>query len=233
MLVPVENVTVIPSSVSVQSKYTYAQLTSLGNYSIVYGGLLASNFKPGQTVAVTGPTGAFGASIVAVSLATGAGRVFPGVLNQGQLKEYVAQYTPRVGPVILARDEAKNVTQVEQTAGKGSSVDLVLDMLPPSAHSSCLVYCSLIDTRRATQLLAVQSVLRIFMMKNITVKDNLMYTRDAPTTLLGFVDAELLDLATIKSKEFKLDDIEVADEWAAGHQQQQEENKFSVESIQI
>ncbi|KAF9359481.1 hypothetical protein BGX26_012216 [Mortierella sp. AD094] len=221
MLLPVENVTVIPPSV--QAKYEPAQLTSLGNYAVVYGGFLAANFKPGQTVAITGSTGPFGASAVAVALSLGARRVLAAGRNQKQLEEYVAKHGSRVVPVVSTGDEAKDTQLFKEATGEGFVLDLVFDMLPPSAPFT--IVRSAISALRfggtAVLMGGVHASAEVpyqqIMMNNITLKGNFMYTRDAPTSLIGLVDAGLLGLNMIKPKIFKLDDIEEAIEWSANH----------------
>ncbi|KAF9199642.1 hypothetical protein BGZ49_010219 [Haplosporangium sp. Z 27] len=218
MLVPVENITVIPPSV--REKYESAQLTSLGNYAVPYGGFLAGNFRPGQTVAITGSTGPFGSSAIAVALSMGARRVLASGRNRKQLEEYVSKYGSRVVPVVSIGDEAKDTQQFKEAAGEGFAIDFVFDMLPPTAPFSIVrsAICALRFGGTAVLMGGVQASAEIpyyqLMGNNITIKGNFMYTRDAPTTLIALVDAGLLDLDAVKPKVFKLDDIESAIEWA-------------------
>ncbi|KAF9992586.1 hypothetical protein BGZ80_005314 [Entomortierella chlamydospora] len=221
MSVPAENITVIPPSI--QAKYKPAQLTSLGNYAVVYGGFHAANFRPGQTVAITGSTGPFGASAVAVALGLGARRVVAAGRNQKQLEEYVAKYGSRVVPVVSTGDEAKDTQLFKEAIGEGFVLDLVFDILPPNAPFT--IVRSAIGALRfggtAVLMGGVQASAEVpyyqMMSNNITLKGNFMYTRDAPTSLIGLADAGLLDLNTIKPKVFKLDDVEEAIEWSANH----------------
>ncbi|KAF9348687.1 hypothetical protein BGX26_012922 [Mortierella sp. AD094] len=220
-LVPVENVTVIPPSV--QAKYDPSQLALLVLHSIVYGGFVAGNFKPGQTVAITGSTGPFGGAAVAVALSMGARRVLASGRNKAQLEEYVTKFGSRVVPVVLTGDEAKDTQQFRDAVGEGFAVDLVVDILPPGAPFS--IVRSAVSTLRfgGTAILmgGIQASAELpyseLMSKDITVKGSFMYKRDAPTALLGLIDAGLLDFNTIETKIFKLDDIEAAIEWSANH----------------
>ncbi|KAI1316050.1 hypothetical protein EDD11_010514 [Mortierella claussenii] len=220
-LIPVENITVIPPSVL--AKYDAAQLTSLGNYAVVYGGFLAGDFRPGQTVAITGSTGPFGASAVAVALSLGARRVLASGRNKKQLDDFVAKYGERVVPVVSTGDEIQDTELFKKAAGEGFMIDFLFDILPPAAPFA--IVRSAITALRfggtAVLMGGVQASAEVpyyeLMGRNITIKGNFMYKRDAPTTLIGLVDAGLLDLSLIKAKTFKLDQAEEAVEWSATH----------------
>ncbi|KAI8594656.1 alcohol dehydrogenase zinc-binding domain protein, partial [Dissophora ornata] len=185
MLVPTENVTVIPPSV--QAKFDATQLTSLGNYAVVYGGFVAADFKAGQTVVITGSTGPFGASAVAVALSLGARRVLAIGRNQKQLDDYVARYGSRVVGVASTGDVVKDTQSIKEAAGEGFEIDLAFDILPPSAPFA--IVRSVISALRfggtAVLMGGVQAAVEFpyyeLMSRNITIKGNFMYRRDAPT----------------------------------------------------
>ncbi|KAF9369015.1 hypothetical protein CPB97_003989, partial [Podila verticillata] len=218
-VVPAENVTVIPPSL--QQKYKPEQLIVLMTHAVTYGGFTAAGLKAGQTVVITGSTGTFGSSAVAVALAMGARRVIATGRTRKQLDEYVKIYGPRVVPFVSTGDEAKDTEAFVQAAGEGFSIDLVFDMLPPVASFG--IVRSAISALRAngTAVLmgGVQANIELpyphIMLNNITIKGKFMYHRADPTTLLGLVDAGLLRLDVGEYKTFRLEEINEAIDWAA------------------
>ncbi|KAG0215533.1 hypothetical protein BGX28_009581 [Mortierella sp. GBA30] len=220
-LVPFENVTVIPPSV--QQKFSPETLTALANYTVPYGGLIAADLRPGQTIAITGSTGPFGSAAVAVALSMGARRVLASGRNKGQLEEFVALYGPRVVPVVATGDEDKDTEAFIKAAGEGFEIDVAFDILPPSApFSTARAAINALRVGGVAVLMggvqaSVELPYQLMMMKNITVKGNFMYPRSAPTTLLGLVEAGLLDLSVVKPRVFKLDEIDSAIEWSSLH----------------
>ncbi|KAG0021018.1 hypothetical protein BGZ82_011446 [Podila clonocystis] len=217
-VVPAENVTVIPPSL--QQKYSPAQLMALMTHAVPYGGFTAAGLRAGQTVVVTGSTGTFGASAVAVALAMGARRVIATGRTRKQLDEYVKIYGPRVVPFVPSGDEANDTEAFVQAAGEGFAIDVVFDMLPPVA-SFGLVRSAILALRTAVLMGGVQANIELpyfhIMLNNITIKGKFMYHRADPTTLLGLVDAGLLRLDVGENKTFKLAEINEAIDWSAAN----------------
>ncbi|KAF9140440.1 hypothetical protein BG015_001663 [Linnemannia schmuckeri] len=221
ILVPLENLTVIPESV--QAKFNPAELTSVGNYAVPPGGLYP-NLRPGQTVVITGSTGMFGSSAVAVALALGARRVIASGRNRKQLDEFVILYGPRVVPVVTTGDIATDTQAFLTAAGEGFDIDVSFDILPSRAtfgivHSSIL---ALRDGGTAVLMGGLSSSTEFpystVMKKGLTIKGQFMYDRAGPTTIIGLADAGLLDLHhRWDPKFFKLSEINDAVEWSAAH----------------
>ncbi|KAF9311869.1 hypothetical protein BG003_006888 [Podila horticola] len=220
-VVPAENVTVIPPSV--QQKYNPEQLMALMTHAVPYGGLTAAGLRAGQTIIITGSTGTFGASAVAVALAMGARRVIATGRTRKQLDEYVKVYGPRVVPFVPTGDEAKDTEAFVQAAGEGFAIDVVFDMLPPVASFGIVrsAISSLRANGTAVLMGGVQANIELpyshIMLNNITIKGKFMYHRADPTTLLGLVDAGLLRLDVGEYKTFKLEDINEAIDWSAAN----------------
>ncbi|KAG0282088.1 hypothetical protein BGZ96_000842 [Linnemannia gamsii] len=221
MLVPLENLTVIPESV--QAKFDPAELTSIGNYAVPFGGLYP-NLRPGQTVIITGSTGMFGSSAVAVALALGARRVIASGRNKKQLDEFVTLYGPRVVPVVTTGDVAKDTQAFLKAAGEGFDIDVSFDILPPQAAFDA-VQASILALRYGGTAVLMGGIsasaelpYTAIMRNGLTIKGHFMYDRTGPTTLIGLADAGLLDLHHRQQpKIFKLDEINDAIEWAAAH----------------
>ncbi|KAF9079432.1 hypothetical protein BGX23_004105 [Mortierella sp. AD031] len=221
ILVPLENLTVIPESV--QAKFNPAELTSIGNYAVPLGGLYP-NLRPGQTVVITGSTGMFGSSAVAVALALGARRVIASGRNRKQLDEFVILYGPRVVPVVTTGDIDTDTQAFLTAAGEGFDIDVSFDILPSRAafgivHSSIL---ALRDGGTAVLMGGLNSSTEFpystVMKKGLTIKGQFMYDRAGPTTIIGLADAGLLDLHHRRDpKFFKLSEINDAVEWSAAH----------------
>ncbi|KAF9961184.1 hypothetical protein BGZ72_004514 [Mortierella alpina] len=221
VLVPAENVTVIP--ISAQQKYTPEQLSSLAILTVPHGGLISAGLKPGQTIAITGSTGNFGSAAVAVALALGARRVLAGGRSKERLDEFVKLFGPRVVPVVHTGDEAKDTEAFIKAAGEGFDIDVAFDMLPPSADFGY--------TRSAIMALRPKGVAvlmggvssdvvipySLLVYKDITIKGKFMCDRADPTQLMGLIDAGLLDLSKDHIETFKLEQVEDAIEWAAAN----------------
>ncbi|KAK3845105.1 MAG: alcohol dehydrogenase zinc-binding domain protein [Linnemannia gamsii] len=221
MLVPFENLTVIPESV--QAKFDPAELTSISNYAVPLGGLYP-NLRPGQTIVITGSTGMFGSSAVAVALALGARRVIASGRNKKQLDEFVTLYGSRVVPVVTSGDVAKDTEAFLKAAGEGFDIDVSFDILPPQAAFG-VVQSSILALRTGGIAVLMGGLTSsaeipypVIMTKGITVKGHFMYDRSGPTTIIGLADAGLLDLHHRQEpKIFKLDEINEAVEWSAAH----------------
>ncbi|KAG0216635.1 hypothetical protein BGX33_012390 [Mortierella sp. NVP41] len=221
MIVPFENLTVIPQSL--QDKFTPVELTSITNYAVPFGGLYP-NLRPGQTIIITGSTGMFGSSAVAVALALGARRVIASGRNKKQLDDLVAFHGPRVVPVVTSGDEDKDTEAFLKAAGEGFDIDVTFDILPFQATFG--IVRSAIRALRfggtAVFMGSIQSYTEIpyveMMSKNLTIKGQLMYDRSGPTTIIGLADAGLLDLGRKgETKVYKLEEIDEAVQWAATH----------------
>ncbi|KAF9571085.1 hypothetical protein EC968_001004 [Mortierella alpina] len=221
VLVPAENVTVIP--ISTQQKYTPEQLTSLAILTIPQGGLVTAGLKQGQTVAITGSTGNYGSAAVAVALAMGARRVLAGGRNKERLDEFVKAFGPRVVPVVQTGDEAKDTEAFIKAAGEGFDIDVAFDILPPAADFGYARSAILALRPQGVAVLmgggSADVVLpySLFVYKDITIKGKFMCDRADPTQLLSLIDAGLLDLSKDHIETFKLEHVEDAIEWAAAN----------------
>lgn len=208
---------------SLQAKYDASTLTSVGTFAVVYGGLLSSDLKAGQTVAITGATGPFGSAAVAVALAMGARRVIASGRNATVLESYKAKFGPRVYPLVATGDEAQDTANFIKAAGEGFQIDVTFDMLPPAApfHTARAAINALRTGGTAILMGGVQSNVElpygVMMSKNLTVKGVFMYPRHATLNLLGMLEAGLLDPTLVAHKEFKLDQVEEAVQWAKNH----------------
>ena len=109
---------------------------ALNTLLVPYGGLRAADLQPGETVLISGATGNFGSSGVAVALAMGAGCVIAPGRNEAVLADLERRFGPRVRTVRLTGDEATD--RANMTAAAPGPIDCVLDILPPSASASAV-----------------------------------------------------------------------------------------------
>ncbi|GJJ76423.1 hypothetical protein EMPS_08782 [Entomortierella parvispora] len=223
-IIPVENLNkqfAVPPSL--QTKYTSAQLTTIGTFAVVYGGLLSADFKAGQTIAITGATGPFGSSAVAVALAMGARRVIASGRNAAVLESLVAKLGPRVFPLVATADETLDTANFRKAAGEGFQIDVTFDILPPTAPFSTAraAIGALRFGGTAVLMGGVQSNVElpypVIMSNNLTIKGNFMYTRAANVNLLGMLDSGLLDPTLVQGTSFKLDQADEAVQWSKNH----------------
>lgn len=221
VLLPTENVTPI-GEIEAADAGRWCALSSL---LVPYGGLLASDLRPGETLVVNGATGGFGSAGVAVALAMGAGKVVATGRNEGALENLVRRFGPRVRPARMTgveEDDRRHI--IEVAAG---TIDCVLDLLPREASAS-QVLAAVLAVRPGGRVVLMGGVGRQggadlalpypWLMRNdITVRGKWMYPRDAVFQMVRLVRAGLIDLAQFDLTEFALDDANEAVAYAAAN----------------
>lgn len=218
MVVPTENVHPLPASAD-PVRWAAASI-----HAVPYGGLLAIGLQPGETVVVSGATGNFGSSAVAVALAMGAGRVVAPGRNRAVL-DLLAARSDRVRPVVLAGDETADRDRLREAAG--GAADAAIDLLPPGAPASAVraVAFSLREGGRIALMGGVGMLggddLALpypWLMRNsITVRGQWMYPREANIGMIRLIDAGLLELERERVTTFPLEQAEEAVRHAAEH----------------
>ena len=208
-LVPAECLTVIPKNIGTDA----AHVSTLSFAAIAYGGLLKGNFRPGQTLVVSGATGNIGSCGVLVGLAMGGRRVIALGREDGVLKLLKAFDPNRVVALKLTGHLERDKEMVAHAA---DGADLVYDMLgnvPSFAPVAAAIY-SLRRGGTAVLMGGVRASIDLpysYVMTNeITIRGALMYPRSAPRELLKMVDAGVLDLSKLKTHGFKLQEIQAA-----------------------
>ena len=209
MLVPTENVYPIGAIDPAQA----GQWCALNLFLVPYGGLLAIDFQPGETLLVSGATGNFGSAGVAVGLAMGARCVIAPGRNEAMLAELARRFGPRVRTVRLTGDQTID-TRLMTDAAPGP-IDCVLDLLPPEAGPEP-VQAAAMTVREYGRIVLMGGVgmlgggdlalpYRWIMRKNITIRGQWMYPRTANKRLIDLVHAGLLDLTDVTVTDFPLD----------------------------
>ncbi|MGX1849456.1 alcohol dehydrogenase catalytic domain-containing protein [Streptomyces sp. NPDC055299] len=221
MRVPTENVFPLPAAAG-EDPARWAALTV---HTISYGGLLAGGLAAGETLLVSGATGNLGSSAVAVALAMGAGRVVAPGRNKDALDLLADRFGPRLRPVPLTGDEATDRAAVS-TAADGP-IDMVIDLLPPSAPSSASRAAAM-TVREYGRVVLMGGVGMLggddlalpypwIMRNSITVRGQWMYPRTANVGIIRLLASGALGLAPERVRSFGLDAVNDAIAYAAAH----------------
>lgn len=188
---------------------------AMGSYLVPYGGFLAGNLQAGETVLVSGATGNFGTSAVAVALAMGAGCVVATGRNSKALEKLTRRFGVRVRTVTMSGEEATD-RQAMMTAALGP-IDVVFDILPPMA-SSVQARAAVMAVRPYGRVILMGGVNMLggpglelpydWIMRNcITIHGVWMYPPHAPAALAKLIRAGLLSLDGPAATVFALEDI--------------------------
>jgi alcohol dehydrogenase len=221
MRVPTENVYPLPAAAGDDP----ARWSTLALYVISYGGLLAGGLEPGETLLVSGATGNLGSGAVALALAMGAGRVVAPGRNRAVLDLLADRFGPRVRPVELTGDEAAD--RAAMSAAARGPVDMVLDLLPPSAPST-VARTAAMTVREYGRVVLMGGVGMLggpdlalpypWLMRNsVTVRGQWMYPRSANVGIVRLAASGVLDLSGDRVRTFGLDDAAGAVAYAAAH----------------
>ncbi|MGW3357555.1 alcohol dehydrogenase catalytic domain-containing protein [Streptomyces bungoensis] len=221
MRVPTENVHPLPA----RAQDDLARWSSLGIYTIPYGGLLAGGLQAGETLLVSGATGNLGSAAVAVALAMGAARVVAPGRNRAALDLLAGRFGRRVRPVELTGDE--DTDRGALSAAAEGPVDMVIDLLPPAAPAS-VARAAAMTVREYGRVVLMGGVGMLggadlalpypWLMRNsVTVRGQWMYPRSANTGMIRLIASGALDLAPEQVRTFPLDAVDEAVAYAAAH----------------
>ena len=175
---------------------------AVGTLLIAYGGLLAMDFRPGETLLVSGATGNFGSTTVALAMAMGARCVVAPGRNAAVLNELRQRFGERLAPVRLTGDADADTTAMRAAAR--CPIDAVQDFLPPSAGAA-VARAAIMTLRQGGRAVLMGGVGMLggeelalpypWIMRNlITVRGQWMYDTAAISGLVGLVRGGLLDL---------------------------------------
>lgn len=220
MMIPTENAIRIGSIKDEDA----AKWCAINTYVIPYGGLLAGNLKAGETILISGATGNFGSSAVAVAVAMGAGCVIAPGRNEEALKDLTDRFGERVITVKLTGNEDEDREQMKKAAP--GPIDCVLDILPPSV-STKTVRAAIMTVRPYGRVVLMGGVGMLggegldlpypwIMRSCITIIGQWMYPPEAATLMVGLIRSGLLKLENFDITEFSLDEANEAVENAAG-----------------
>lgn len=187
------------------------QLAALTRFAVPYGGLLRGRLAAGETLIVTGATGAYGSAAVLLALALGAARVVAAGRNAEKLDRITRVGGSRVVPVALSGDTEADAAKLRQAADGGA--DIALDMVG-NARDPNATLAALRALRREGRLVlmgSMSSPLPIsymeVMMNGLEIIGQFMYPRDTFLRLAGLVRAGLLDIRAIRARSFPLENL--------------------------
>ena len=179
---------------------------------IAYGGLLAMEFRPGETLLVSGATGNFGSATVTTALAMGARCVLAPGRTAAVLDDLQRRFGDRLVPVRLTGDATAD-TGAMQAAARGP-IDVVQDFLPPSVGAS-VARAAIMTLRQGGRAVLMGGVGMLggadlalpypWIMRNlITVRGQWMYDSAAVPGMVGLIRGGLLELRHWAVTEFPL-----------------------------
>jgi len=221
MRLPTENVKPLGTIASEDA----AQWCALGTLLVPYGGFLAANLQPGETVLVSGATGNFGSAAVSVALAMGAACVVAPGRNETILADLVRRFGARVKPVKLTGNEDDDREAMKRAAA--GPIDCAFDIMPPSV-TPAVVRAAAMTVRPYGRIVLMGGVgmaggpgLELpypWIMRNcISIHGVWMYPPDAASRLIALVRAGLLRLDEYETTAFDLDHANDAVAHAAAH----------------
>ena len=196
-----------------------AQLAVAMRFIVPFGGLLRGRLAAGETVIVTGATGAFGAAATLLALALGAGRVIAAGRNRDGLAAVVRAGGSRVVPVALVGEVEADAAALRAAADGGA--ELAFDMVGRATDPNATL-AALRGLRRGGRLVLMGSMATplpldygTVMINNLEIIGQFMYPGDAYRRLLELVRTGLLDLRAIAPRVFPLAELPAALDAAA------------------
>jgi alcohol dehydrogenase len=174
-----------------------SQLVTMTRFIVPLGGLLRGRLAAGETLVVTGATGAYGTAAVLLGLAMGAGRAVAVGRNARALEALAEVGGPRVRTVALFGDIAADAAAIRAAAGRGAH--LAFDMVGQATEPNATL-AALRSLRRGGRLVLMGSMSAPLpltysevMFNNWEIIGQFMYPVDAYRRLLDLLRTGLLD----------------------------------------
>ncbi|WP_223119819.1 zinc-binding dehydrogenase [Salinicola corii] len=184
-------------------------LAAAARFAVPYGGLKRGRLAAGETVVISGATGAYGSAAALVALALGAGRVVATGRNASALAALAEVAGPRVRTVVLSGGVKTDASALRDAAD--GPIALAFDMVGQAGDPSATL-AALGSLSRNGRLVLMGSMtvplsinyLQVMSM-GLEIIGNFMYPRTALADLFALARAGLLDLSAIQSQSFPLD----------------------------
>jgi alcohol dehydrogenase len=196
-----------------------AQLAVMMRFIVPFGGLLRGRLAAGETLVVTGATGAFGTAAVLLGVAMGAGHVVAAGRNPTALEAVVRAGGPRVSSVTLRGDIQADAHALREAAGGGAQ--LAFDMVGQARDPNATL-AALYGLARGGRLVLMGSMTAempvpymTVMLNNWEILGQFMYPADAYRRLLGLVRTGLLDITAIRTRVYPIASLHDAMDAAA------------------
>ncbi|WP_202967395.1 zinc-dependent alcohol dehydrogenase [Paenibacillus beijingensis] len=186
---------------------------------VPYGGLVRGRLAAGETVVITGATGAYGTAAVLVALAMGAGKVVAAGRNKTSLEMLAQAAGSRVAAVALSGEVLKDSEALREAAGGGA--DMAFDMIGQAGDPNATL-AALGSLRQRGRLVLMGSMTSplpvnymLMMFNSLEIIGHFMYDADAHLKLLNLLRSGQLDMSPIAARVFPLKDLPEAMEAAA------------------
>ncbi len=195
------------------------QLAAVTRCIVPFGGLLRGRLAAGETLIVTGATGAYGTAAVLLAVAMGAARVVAAGRNRTALDAVAKAGGPRVVTVTLQGNPAEDAAALRAAAGGGAHMafDMVGNATDPNATLAALH-----SLRRGGRLVLMGSMTTplplpytLTMLHSWEILGQFMYPASAYRRLLDLLRGGLLDITAIKTRPYPLAELPKAMEAAA------------------
>ncbi|MEA2868648.1 MAG: alcohol dehydrogenase [Bradyrhizobium sp.] len=200
-------------------EFDATQLVAIGRCIIPFGGLLRGRLAAGETLVVTGATGAYGTAAVLLGVAMGAARVIAAGRNATALEAVARAGGSRVSTVALTGDVQKDAGALRATSGGGAHMafDMVGQARDPKATLAALH-----SLRRGGRLVLMGSMTTdlpipytTLMINSWEILGQFMYPVSAYRRLLDLLRSGLLDIRAIRPRVYPLAALPEAMEAAA------------------
>jgi alcohol dehydrogenase len=195
------------------------ELVAIGRCIIPYGGLRRGRLAAGETLVVTGATGAYGTAAVLVGVAMGAARVIAAGRDAAALQAVAKAGGARVATVKLTGQVLKDAAALREASGGGA--DLAFDMVGQARDPNATL-AALHSLRRHGRLVLMGSMsvdlpvpYTAVMLNNWEILGQFMYPASAYRRLLDLLRTGLLDIAAIRPLVYPLAALPEAMERAA------------------
>jgi alcohol dehydrogenase len=214
-LMPVECVT----SAEGLDEWEATQLAVGSRFIVPFGGLLRGRLAAGESVIVTGATGAYGSAAVLLALAMGARRVVAAGRRRAALDGLAAAGGARVTTVEVTGDAKADAEALRAASGGGA--ELAFDMVGQAKDPNATL-AALHSLRRGGRLVLMGSMTTdlslpymTVMLNNLEVLGQFMFPAGAYHRLLELVRCGLLDFRHIRPRVYALEQLPEAMEAAA------------------
>lgn len=178
--------------------YSEADLSTLGRFLVVYGGLKDISLTAGETIIVAPATGGFGGGAVMVALAMGASIIAMG-RNENALTGLANKFEGKVKTVKITGDVEKDVEELKK-ASRGS-IDAVFDISPPMAAKSTHLKSCISAVKIGGRISLMGGLpgdmpipLGLVMHKDLKLQGKWMYGRDEIIAIIKMVEGGILKI---------------------------------------
>jgi D-arabinose 1-dehydrogenase-like Zn-dependent alcohol dehydrogenase len=181
--------------------YKEADLATLGQFLVVYGGLRDIGLQAGETVIVTPATGGFGGAAVMVALAIGASVIAMG-RSETALAGLASKFEGRVKTVKMTGDVTKDAEELKKASA--GSIDAVFDIPPPMAAKSTHLKSCIMAINHGGRISLMGGIFddvpipyHLVVHKDLTLRGKWMYSRVDIEIVIRMVETGVLKIGQL------------------------------------